>query len=90
MRSNDKLISLYLELLEHDKRAFDFAETFPVPTWEMVRECAIQSGADMPESTVTAACDFIMVGSDRIQEEIQRLTMDYDTPDKEQGPKLIM
>ena len=90
MRSNDKLISLYLELLEKEKRALDFAEKFPVPTWEMVRECAIQSGVDMSESTVTAACDFIMVGSDIIQEEIQRLTMVYGDPDEEQDPKLIM
>jgi len=54
-------------------RAIYFAGEFPVPTLDMVQRCAAQTGVDVSELTVAAACDFIMAGSDIIQAEIKRL-----------------
>ena len=62
-RKNDKLISLFLELLEQDSRAFAFAAGFPAPTRDLVYECVKQTGMSVPASTVIAACDFITAGS---------------------------
>ena len=87
-RTNDKLIGLYLELLEQDDRAPAIAPELPAPTWELVRECGLETGVDVPETTVTAAADFIMAGSDIIQDKIKSLLISCDE-DEEQGQTMM-
>ena len=74
-RANDKLISLFLDLLKADCRALSIVKNFPAPTEPMIEECLRQIPIDIDEclrqttgdtgkKTVT---DFIMNGSGRIQ-----------------------
>jgi len=77
-RETDKLIELFLELLRQDERAAAFAAELPVPTRDMVLQYAGQTGVAVSDTTVAAACDFIMAGSDRIQHGIRCLAMDCE------------
>ena len=63
-RSNDKLISFFIELLERDNRALKIAKRLPIPTQEMVAECVGKT--DMPVD-VGSVCGFIINGSNQIQ-----------------------
>ena len=85
-RKNDKLISLFVELIKQNKRALDFAAGFPTPNRKMLLECA--AGVPVGESTVSAACDFIISGSEIIQEHVgQTSTMDSEgRNEKEYNP----
>ena len=67
-RANDKLISLFLDLLESDDRALDIAKQLPFPIKEMIESCAshIRIAVDGD-----ALCAFIINGSDRIQARIR-------------------
>ena len=70
VRSNDKLISFFIELLERDDRALEIARRLPVPTQEMVEECVRKT--NMPVD-VGSVCSFIMNGSSHVQSGIQSL-----------------
>lgn len=73
-RKNDRLVDLFLELLTQDARAKELANSFPVPSREMIKRCVmdILMPAD-PENV----CAFIMEGNDRIQSAlIQNMGME--------------
>ena len=68
-RSNDKLISLFLELLGQDGRALRIANRFPTPDRGMISKCVKQAAIPMDTETV---CTFVMNGSEQIREYILR------------------
>ena len=68
-RANDKLISLFCELPERDRRALEIAKQFPVPTKEMIKGCISQIAIPIDREAV---CTFIINGSDRIQERVKK------------------
>jgi len=67
-RQNDKLISLFCELLKQSVQAYELARSLPVPTWEMAEQCAIASGFSI---NVEDVYSFVINGSNRIQDFIQ-------------------
>jgi len=69
-RENDKLVSLFCELLEMDSRALEMAKCLPIPTTEMVEQCAGNIPIPMDINTV---CDYVMNGSDQVQAHIRQL-----------------
>ena len=72
-RMNDKLIALFLELLERDSRALTMAQRLPVPSASMLEQCidAIPITIDRQ-----AVCAFVMNGSAQMQALIQSLVQD--------------
>ncbi len=72
-RTNDKLIALFLELLERDSRALTMAQRLPVPSASMLEQCM-----DMIPIAIDrqAVCAFVMNGSAQVQERIQNLAQD--------------
>ena len=70
-RQNDKLISLFCELLEKDNRALEFAKQLPVPNKEMIVQCIEQISILVDHQAVN---DFVMNGSDQVQECILKLS----------------
>ena len=69
-RSNDKLISLFCDLLERDDRALDIAKRFPVPDCDMIISSAAQITIRIDRDIL---CAFIMNGSRHIQDHIHEL-----------------
>jgi hypothetical protein len=63
-RENDKLLSLFYELLQADERAAAFAKSLPVSTEAMTKKAAQISGF---EQYADAAVSFVMSGSQQIQ-----------------------
>ena len=70
-RTEDKLVSLYCELLERDRSALEIAKHFPVPTKEMIEGCISQISIPIDKETV---CKFVINGSNQIQERIHYLS----------------
>jgi len=70
-RQNDKLVSLFCELLEKDTRALDIAKRLPVPSCEMIKRCVGQIAIPVDKQTV---CDFVMTGSNMVRECIISLS----------------
>jgi len=70
-RENDKLISLFSDLLEQDNRALEIAKGFPVPTDRIIRECLSRVAIPIDNEAVYT---FILSGSNRIQEHIKKLS----------------
>ena len=70
-RQNDRLISLFCELLEKDSRALEIAKRLPTPSREMIGQCIEQITIPVDHRAV---CDFVMNGSDQIQECILKLS----------------
>jgi hypothetical protein len=69
-RANDKLIEMFVELLEKDSRALRFANELPSPTQEMIEECVEQLPIGVSVSDV---CDFVLNGSELVQAGISEL-----------------
>lgn len=67
-RKNDKLISLYIELLEKDNRAREIAAELPSPIWEMVKHIADELGMVDTDDVVS----FVMFGTERIHNMAQK------------------
>jgi len=67
-RQNDKLVSLFCELLERDSRALEIVRRFPVPDRNMIERCIEQITITIDGETV---CEFIFNGSEQIQECIR-------------------
>jgi hypothetical protein len=63
-RENDKLLSLFYELLQADERAAAFAKSLPVPTEAMTKKAAQIRGF---EQYADAAVSFVMSGNQQIQ-----------------------
>ena len=70
-RQNDKLISLFCELLEKDRRALEFAKQLSVPNREMINQCIEQITIPVDHHVVS---DFVMNGSDQVQDCILKLS----------------
>lgn len=84
-REHDKLVDLFLELLRQDSRALELMKELPVPSQEIVRQCAAETGIQADVETV---CAFVLNGSRRVQDQIQSLTIDHE--EEFQGPSLTM
>jgi len=69
-RSNDRLISLFCDLLERDDRALEIVKKFPVPDRDMIKNCAEQITVRIDREIL---CAYIMNGSGRIQDYIHEL-----------------
>jgi len=69
-RSNDRLISLFCDLLERDVRALEIVKKFPAPDRDMINNCAEQITVRIDREIL---CAYIMNGSGRIQDRIQEL-----------------
>ena len=69
-RLNDKLVALFCELLDQDRRVLDISCRLPVPTVEMLEGCISQIAIPIDRGAV---CAFIMSGSDQIQKRIQTI-----------------
>ena len=94
-RANDKLVELWGELLEQDERTLEFAQALPAPTREMIEGCAWATGipADLDArcevlrgSCEDVLCEFILVGSEQVQAQIETLSMGGQV----QGQRLTM
>jgi len=75
-RTNDKLIALWDELLQHDGRALELAQALPAPTREMIESCALATGIVVD---MDALCEFVQSGSEQVQAQIEALAMDGQT-----------
>lgn len=82
-REKDKLLELFLELPRQEGRALEMMRELPVPTQEIIRRCAVETGISADMDTV---CAFVLNGSRRIQAQIQNLTM--ERKEELQGPSL--
>ena len=71
MNLHDKLISLFCELLEKDSRALEIVKQLPTPNREMIGQCIEQITIPVDHRAVY---DFVMNGSDQIQECILKLS----------------
>jgi len=67
-RSNDKLVSLFCDLLEMDTRALGIVKKFPVPDRDMIKICAEQISIQIDREIL---CAYIMNGNGRIQDHIR-------------------
>jgi len=63
-RSNDKLVSLFRDLIEQDDQAMEIVKRFPVPNCDMIMACAGQISIEVDHE---ALCTFIMNGIKQIQ-----------------------
>ena len=70
-RANDRMISLFRELLEQDSRALEIAKILPAPTIGMIEECVSKIAIPIDKEAVRA---FIIYGNDHIQECIKSLS----------------
>jgi len=68
-RSNDRLVSLFFDLLEKDSRAPEIVRRFPVPDSEMIEKCMEKITIPVDGKTVTR---FIMSCSDLIQDYLRK------------------
>ncbi|MCL2212455.1 MAG: hypothetical protein FWB93_01290 [Oscillospiraceae bacterium] len=84
-RKNDKLIALYLDLLEQNSRANAIATGFPAPTREMLQRCVEETGIEMDDETIATACDFIMTGNEIIQLTMDNLQLTIKGQGQDQG-----
>jgi len=66
-RSNDRLVSLFCDLLERDDQALEIVRKFPVPNCDMINICAEQITIRIDRETL---CAYVMNGSGRIQDHI--------------------
>ena len=83
-RNNDKLIALFCELLEQDCRALKIAQELPVPTREMIEQCAQATG--MLPVDMDVLCRFVLDVSAQVQTQMEGLSMDG----QQSGPTLSM
>ena len=67
-RSNDKLVSLFCDLLKRDDNALGIVQKFPVPDRDMIKDCAGQIAIRIDQEVL---CAYIMNGSGRIQDHIR-------------------
>ena len=74
-RKNDKLVSLFCELLEKNSSALEIAKQMPIPNRKMIERCVGQIAVPIDTQTV---CDFVMNGSDMVQTNIFRLSQQPD------------
>ena len=82
-RVNDKLISMFSDLLGQDSRVLDIVCQFPAPTVEMLDGCMDQIAIPIEREAV---CTFIMSGSDQIQKRIQMQRGNTSLPPPVQSP----
>jgi len=69
-RSNDRLVSLFCDLLERDGQALEIVKKFPVPNRDIINNCAEQITVRIDRETL---CAYVMNGSGRIQNHILEL-----------------
>ena len=63
-RTSDRLISLFYDFLDQDRRAMHIVTKLPVPNRAMIESCASQITIAVDVETV---CAFVMNGSDFVQ-----------------------
>jgi len=68
-RANDKLVSLFCELLDQDKRSLEIVSGFPVPDADMIDKCV--GLIDIPIEG-ESVCMFVLNGSRLVQDFIHR------------------
>ena len=69
-RSNDRLVSLFCDLLERNNQALKFVKKFPVPDRDMINNCAEQITIRIDQEIL---CAYIINGSGHIQDHIHEL-----------------
>ena len=69
-RTNDKLVSLFCDLLERDNRALEIVEKFPVPDRNMIMRSAEQITMQIDQEIL---CVYIMNGNGHVQDRIHEL-----------------